>query len=203
MRLPRLYPIIVPARIGAGRLDDVLRLARQLASGGATLLQLREKHASSAEVLRMARALRMALPSTVSIILNDRPDLALAAGVTGVHVGQGDLPPESARKIIGPEGWLGVSTHNPSQVEAADQTSANYVAIGPIFTTSSKDNPDPVLGLDGLRKARLLTAKPLVAIGGITLHNFRQALDAGADSVAVIGELISNPAKTTAQFLVE
>jgi thiamine-phosphate pyrophosphorylase len=203
IRLPRLYPIIVPSRIGAGSLDDLLHFARELVLGGATILQLREKHASAASVLRLGRELRRALPSTVKIVLNDRPDLALAAGLAGVHVGQGDLPPESARKIIGPEGWLGVSTHNPSQVEAADQTSANYVAIGPIFTTSSKDNPDPVLGLDGLRKARLLTSKPLVAIGGITLQNFRQVLEAGADSVAVIGELVSNPAKTTAQFLVE
>jgi thiamine-phosphate pyrophosphorylase len=201
--LPRLYPIIVPSRIGAGRIDEVLHFARELVLGGATILQLREKDASAAHVLRLGRELRRALPSTVKIVLNDRPELAMAAGLTGVHVGQDDLPPESARKIIGPESWLGASTHNPAQVEVADQTSANYLAIGPIFATSSKEKPDPVLGLNGLRKARLLTSKPLVAIGGITLQNFRQVLEAGADSVAVIGELISNPAKTTAQFLVE
>jgi thiamine-phosphate pyrophosphorylase len=180
-----------------------LRFARELVLGGATILQLREKHASAASVLRLGRELRRALPSTVKIVLNDRPDLALAAGLAGVHVGQDDLAPELARKIIGLEGWLGVSTHNPAQVEVADQTSANYLAIGPIFATSSKEKLDPVLGLKGLRKARLLTSKPLVAIGGITLQNFRQVLEAGADSVAVIGELVSNPAKTTAQFLVE
>jgi thiamine-phosphate pyrophosphorylase len=201
--IPRLYPIIVPSRVGSGSVTDILQFALELVSGGATILQLREKHASPAEVVRLGRELRRALPPRVKIILNDRPDLTLAAGLDGAHVGQDDLPPDRARQILGPDRWLGVSTHNPGQIAAANETTADYVAIGPVFATSSKDNPDPVLGLEGVHKARLMTSKPLVAIGGITLANFREVLRAGADSVAVIAELITNPAKTAAQFLVE
>jgi thiamine-phosphate pyrophosphorylase len=167
------------------------------------LLQLREKHASAKEVLRLARELRRVLPAHVGLILNDRSDLALAAGADGVHVGQDDIPPEAARRIIGPDGILGVSTHNPEQIAAAAQTSSDYVAIGPVFATSSKDNPDPVVGLEGVRKARTLTSKSLVAIGGITVENCRSVIEAGADSVAVISELLRDPRKTTAQFLRE
>jgi len=170
-------------------------------AGGATLLQLREKQASPKEVLRLARELRRVLPWHVRLILNDRADLAVAAGTDGVHVGQEDIPPEAARRIICPNGILGISTHNPEQVSGATQTSADYVAIGPVFATSSKENPDPVVGLEGVRQARALTSKPLVAIGGITVENCRSAIEAGADSVAVINELLRDPRKTTAQFL--
>jgi thiamine-phosphate pyrophosphorylase len=172
-------------------------------AGGAKLLQLRDKGSSSAEILRFARELRRILPDDVKLVMNDRADLALAAQFDGVHLGQDDPPVEAARKILGPERWIGVSTHNPSQVEAAQKTSANYVAIGPVFATISKDNPDPVIGLEGVRQARALTRKPLVAIGGITVRNCRSVIDSGADSVAVIGELLRDTRNITAQFLRE
>jgi thiamine-phosphate pyrophosphorylase len=184
-------------------LTEASDFARELVAGGATLIQLREKHASSKEILRLARELRRILPSQVQLIVNDRADLALAAQADGVHVGQDDLPPEAARRIIGTERILGVSTHNPEQLAIAHQTSANYLAIGPVFPTSSKDNPDPAIGLEGVRQARAVTHKPLVAIGGITIANCRSAIEAGADSVAVISELLSDPRKTTEQFLLQ
>jgi thiamine-phosphate pyrophosphorylase len=115
-------------------------------------------------------------------------------------MGQDDLLPESVRKIIGPERWLGVSTHNPEQVAEADQTSADYLAIGPVFATSSKDKPDPVVGLEGVRRARQLTRKPLVAIGGITRANARSVIEAGANSVAVISDLLRDPRKSAEEF---
>jgi thiamine-phosphate pyrophosphorylase len=133
--------------------------------------------------------------------MNDRSDLCLAAEFDGVHVGQDDLLPESARKIIGPRRWLGVSTHNPQQVIEAGQSSADYVAIGPVFATGSKANPDPVIGLPGVRQARELTRKPLVAIGGITRENCRSVIEAGADSVAVISDLLRDPRKSAEEFL--
>ena len=133
--------------------------------------------------------------------MNDRADLCLAADFDGVHVGQDDLFPESVRKIIGPNRWLGVSTHNPEQLRAADLTSADYLAIGPVFATSSKQNPDPVVGLDGIRRARELTRKPLVAIGGITRQNAASVIAAGADSVAVISDLLPDPGKSAEAFL--
>ncbi len=137
---------------------------------------------------------------TLIMIINDRADLCLAAGFDGLHVGQDDLSPEAARLIIGAR-WLGVSTHNLEQLAEADQTSADYLAIGPIFATSSKANPDPVVGLEGLRRARELTRKPLVAIGGITRANGRSVIDAGADSVAVISDLLRDPRKSAEEFL--
>jgi thiamine-phosphate pyrophosphorylase len=133
--------------------------------------------------------------------MNDRADLCLAAAFDGLHIGQDDLSPESARRIIGPDRWLGVSTHNPEQLSEADKTTANYLAIGPVFATASKANPDPVIGLEGVRRARQLTRKPLVAIGGITRANARSVLDAGADSLAVISDLIRDPRKSAEEFL--
>jgi len=200
---PRFYPIVVPSRIGAGEITEVCDFARELVAGGAWLIQLREKLASSREILRLARELRRALPNDVRLTINDRADLAVAAAADGVHLGQDDLPPEAARKIIGQSRMLGVSTHNPDQLEAALQTSADYIAIGPVFATISKDNPDPVIGLDGVRRARSLTEKPVVAIGGVTLENCRSVIEAGADSVAVIGAILEDPRKTTAQFLLQ
>jgi thiamine-phosphate pyrophosphorylase len=138
---------------------------------------------------------------TLRLIMNDRADLCLAAEFDGVHVGQHDLSPESARKMVGLSRWLGVSTHNPEQVKEADQTSADYFAIGPVFGTASKANPDPVVGIDGVRAARRLTKLPLVAIGGITRENCRSVIEAGADSVAVISDLIREPGKSAEEFL--
>ena len=137
---------------------------------------------------------------SVRLIMNDRADLCLAAEFDGVHVGQEDLSPESARRIIGPSLWLGVSTHNPEQLREADSTSADYLAIGPVFPTSSKERPDPVVGLDGVRRARALTGKPLVAIGGITRANVVSVIEAGADSVAVISDLLRDPGKSAEEF---
>jgi thiamine-phosphate pyrophosphorylase len=117
-----------------------------------------------------------------------------------VHVGQEDLSPESVRGIIGPDRWLGVSTHNPEQLREADLTSADYLAVGPVFATSSKENPDPLIGLEGVRRARQLTRKPLVAIGGITRRNAVSVLEAGADSVAVISDLLREPRKSAEEF---
>ena len=139
--------------------------------------------------------------NSVRLIMNDRADLCLAADFDGVHVGQDDLSPESVRKIIGPDRWFGVSTHNPEQLSEADLTSADYLAIGPVFGTTSKANPDPVVGLEGVRRARALTRKHLVAIGGITRSNAVSVIDAGADSVAVISDLLREPRKSAEEFL--
>jgi thiamine-phosphate pyrophosphorylase len=199
----RLYPIVVPSQIGSGTLSEVCEFTIELCAGGATLIQVREKDARAKEILRLARELRRILPSSVRLIVNDRADLAVAAAADGVHIGQDDLPPESARKIIGPGRLLGLSTHNPEQIKVADQSSADYIAIGPVFATISKENPDPVIGIEGVRLARSLTSKPLVAIGGITLENCQDVITAGADAIAVIGDLLTNPRKRTADFLLQ
>jgi len=132
--------------------------------------------------------------------MNDRADLCLAAEFNGVHVGQDDLSPEGARRVIGPTLLLGVSTHNPEQLAEADKTSADYLAIGPVFSTKSKQNPDPEVGLAGVRRARELTRKPLVAIGGITRENAHSVIAAGADTVAVISNLVNEPGKSAEEF---
>jgi len=152
-------------------------------------------------MLEQARELRRRLGQTVRLILDDRADLAVASGFDGVHVGQDDLSPDAARKVIGNNLWLGVSTHNPEQLKEADQTSADYLAIGPVFLTASKKKPDPVVGLEGVRRARQHTRKPLVAIGGITRLNCRAVIEAGADSVAVISDLVPEPRKSAEEFL--
>ena len=175
--------------------------AEELAAAGITLLQYRNKQGTARQMLDQARELRARLGSSVKLIMNDRADLCLAAGFDGLHVGQDDLSPEAARKIIGPGRWLGVSTHNPEQISEADKTSADYLAIGPVFATTSKANPDPVVGLAGVRRARELTRKPLVAIGGITRANALSVIEAGADAVAVISDLLPSPRKSAEEFL--
>ena len=164
-------------------------------------MQYRNKSGNARVMLEQARELKWRLGGKVKLIMNDRADLCLAAGFDGVHVGQDDLSPESVRRIIGPDRWLGVSTHNAEQLREADQTSADYLAIGPVFSTSSKERPDPVVGLEGVRQARSLTTKPLVAIGGITRANAASVIEAGADSVAVISDLIREPRKSAEEFL--
>lgn len=196
--LPRLYPIIDSHCFGeTGRL---VAFANELVAGGCRLLQYRNKTGKGRQMLEEARALRQALGSSVRLIMNDRADLCLAGNFDGVHVGQDDLSPESVRRIIGDELWLGISTHNPSQLAEAAQKPANYLAVGPVFATSSKVNPDPVIGVEGVRQAKLLTDKPLVAIGGITRENCRSVIDAGADSVAVISDLLTDPRKSAEDF---
>jgi thiamine-phosphate pyrophosphorylase len=207
--LPRLYAIL-----DAGLFADpsaLLTAAEELAAAGCALIQYRNKSGNARIMLEQARELRRRsrawAPASheTKLIMNDRVDLALAADFDGVHVGQDDLSPESVRKIIGwgkrgNDRWLGVSTHNPEQVREADQTSADYIAIGPVFATSSKANPDPVIGLEGVRRARELTRKPLVAIGGISRSNARSVIEAGADSVAVISDLLRDPGKSAEEF---
>ena len=151
-------------------------------------------------MLRQALALKISTVGGIKLIMNDRADLCLAAEFDGVHVGQDDLSPPSVRKIIGPDCWLGFSTHNPQQLQEGDRTSADYLAIGPVFSTSSKDKPDPVVGLEGVRQAREMTRKPLVAIGGITRANAASVIEAGADSVAVISDLLRDPRKSAEEF---
>jgi thiamine-phosphate pyrophosphorylase len=175
--------------------------AAELVDGGATLLQYRNKTGQGRKMLEQAGALKKAVGSRAKLIMNDRADLCLLAGYDGVHVGQDDLSAEAVRKIIGPDLWLGVSTHNPSQMAEAAKTSADYVAIGPVFSTASKLNPDPEVGLGGVRLARSLTSKPLVAIGGITRAHSREVIAAGADCVAVISDLLSTPRQSAGDFL--
>jgi thiamine-phosphate pyrophosphorylase len=197
-RLPRLYAIL--DRSCFPDPQSLLSNANELVIAGCFLLQYRNKHGSARQILDDARQLKNQLGSRAKLIMNDRADLCLAAGFDGLHLGQDDLLPESARRIIGRERWVGVSTHNPEQLAEADKTSADYLAVGPVFATSNKANPDPVVGLDGVRRARELTRKPLVAIGGITRANARSVIDAGADSVAVISDLIRDPRKSAEEF---
>jgi len=187
---PRLYAIIDPTLLTISELD----LAEALAGSGVELIQYRSKTASSRQFFEISRQLSSVLgPRGIRLIVNDRPDIALLAGAGGVHVGQDDLSVEDARAICGPNRWVGVSTHTLEQLAAADRTSADYIAIGPIFPTATKKNPDPVVGTELLRKARQLTKKPLVAIGGITLERAAEVYRAGADSLAVIRDLICVP----------
>jgi len=198
IHLLRLYSIVDPAFFEST--ENLINAAQELVAGGCNLLQYRNKSGNARLMLEQARALRMGLGGSCKLIMNDRADLCLAAEFDGVHVGQDDLSPEAIRQIIGPERWLGVSTHNPEQLRQANLTSADYLAIGPVFSTSSKENPDPVVGLDGVRRARELTRKPLVAIGGITRANAASVIEAGADSVAVISDLVREPRKSAEEF---
>jgi thiamine-phosphate pyrophosphorylase len=184
---PPLYAIIDPTLITISE----LAMAEALAESGVRLIQYRNKIASSRQFLEISRRLSATLdPRDVKLIVNDRPDIALLSGAAGVHVGQDDLGVEEARAICGPNTWVGVSTHNLDQVAAANLTSADYIAVGPIFATVTKKNPDPVVGTEFLRRARGMTKKPLVAIGGITLERASEVYEAGADSLAVIRDLI-------------
>ncbi len=186
--IPRLY-VIADAGALAARGMPVRDFAEAMRAAGVELLQYRDKDAGPQEVLRNAAVIRAAFAGAVCrLILNDRADLAVLTGWDGVHVGQRDLLPEDARRIMS-AGWVGVSTHTEDQVRVAEASSADYVAIGPIFATGTKLDAEAVVGLDGVRRARALTRKPLVAIGGITRENARSVVDAGADSVAVIGGL--------------
>jgi thiamine-phosphate pyrophosphorylase len=169
---------------------DVRRFVAELRAAGVQLLQYRNKSDGPQEVLRNAAVIReVTAGSGCRLIMNDRADLAVLAEWDGVHVGQGDLSPEDARRIVGVERWVGVSTHTEEQVRVADASCADYVAVGPVFATGTKVDAEPVIGLDGVRRARALTKKPIVAIGGITRANAKSVIDTGADSVAVISAL--------------
>lgn len=196
--LPRVYAILDSSCFPNP--ENLLFAAEDLAAGGVTLLQYRNKSGNAREITLQARSLKQRIGDRCRLIMNDRADLCLAAEFNGVHLGQDDLSAESARQIIGPDLWLGLSTHNPEQLAVADKTSADYLAIGPVFATSSKEKPDPVVGLEGVRKARALTDKPLVAIGGITRANCQEVISAGADVVAVISDLLREPRKSAEEF---
>ncbi|HVA93869.1 MAG TPA: thiamine phosphate synthase [Candidatus Dormibacteraeota bacterium] len=196
---PRLYAIIDSTLLTGSELV----LAETLAGSGVELVQYRNKTASSRENFEISRQLSAILGARgVRFIVNDRPDIALLAGAGGVHVGQEDLGVEESRAVCGGaiagrnlknDFWVGVSTHTLEQVAAANLTSADYIAFGPVFPTTTKKNPDAVVGTELLRRARQLTAKPLVAIGGITLERAAQVYRAGADSLAVVRDLIAAP----------
>ena len=229
MILPPLYPII-DFSFFAAEPDPVSALAKfaeELIGAGATLIQFRDKSepAQPRRFLSCARELRRDTLDRGTLIINDRVDLCLAAGADGVHLGQDDLSPAAARRIFdsmksdplrpaetranqqqsGPQRMgrplIGYSTHNIEQVREADSLPIDYIAIGPVFATASKARPDPVIGLEGVRAARRITQKSLVAIGGITRKNCRQVTEAGADAVAVISDLFESPGKAVADFL--
>jgi len=198
--LPRLYVILDAALLTVPETD----CARNLVDAGVRLLQYRNKSASSRELFESAKKFSAQLqPQGVSFVVNDRADVAALVDADGVHVGQQDLSVESARRVMGPSKWVGVSTHNLEQFERAAATSADYIAVGPVFSTSTKINPDPVIGIDFIRTVRTLTEKPIVAIGGITLDRAAQVIRAGADSVAVISDILlaPDPGKRARQFL--
>ena len=191
MGLPKLYPIL-DAGLLAARGIKPQWAAEQMRAAGVKLLQYRDKAGAPQTVLRNAAVIREVFAGAeCRMILNDRADLALLARWDGVHMGQGDLLPGDARRVVGLERWVGVSTHNDEQVRLADLSCADYIAVGPVFATGTKLDAEPVIGLDGVRRARALTSKPIVAIGGITRQNARSVIDAGADSIALISGLFA------------
>lgn len=228
MILPRLYPIVDLECFGRAA-DPVMaatRFTEELLRGGATLIQLRDKSGDWPRFLSCARELRRITRGRARLIINDRADLAIAADADGVHLGQDDLSPEGVRRVFDsvvtyplaaslerreppserirhPHQRLviGYSTHNLGQVKLADRMTIDYLAVGPVFATSSKTNPDPVVGVAGIRAARGATSKPVVAIGGITRQNCLEVIEAGAHSVAVISDLLDSPAKAVEEFM--
>lgn len=197
---PRLYAIIDAALLKTSE----LALAQMLVESGVELIQYRDKQASSRRLFEASLGLAEFLaPRCVRFVVNDRADIARLVDAGGVHVGQQDLSVEQARAICGPGRWVGISTHNLEQFRVAAETSADYIAVGPIFATATKERADAVVGVEFLRRVRPLTAKPLVAIGGITFERAAEVLRAGADSVAVARDLIGapDPASRARRFL--
>jgi thiamine-phosphate pyrophosphorylase len=191
MTLPRLYPILDTESLAAGGLALPAAAAAVL-DGGAGILQIRHKGHWSRDVFDRSREVaRLCREAGAELIIDDRADFAMLLNA-GLHVGQDDLPPRESRKLLGPDAVLGFSSHNASQLAAAGGEPVDYVALGPIFLTASKRNPDPVVGVEEVRHLRALIEKPLVAIGGITLENAQDVIRAGADSVAVIAGLLQD-----------
>jgi thiamine-phosphate pyrophosphorylase len=186
---PFVYPILdADALRGRPAADAV----RALAAGGARLVQMRAKAVPDGALLSLVQdALAAARAAGMALLVNDRPDVARIAGAEGVHVGQEDLPPAACRAVLGPRALVGFSTHDAAQVEAAAREPIDYLAVGPVFATRTKANPDPVVGLELVRWARRAWAGPLVAIGGIAADNVRAVIEAGADGVAVISALLA------------
>jgi thiamine-phosphate pyrophosphorylase len=185
--LPRLYVILDASLLTLPEKD----YAKKLVDAGVRLIQYRNKQASPRQLLETSRELAAFLnPLDVTFIVNDRADVAAMTDAAGVHVGQEDLGVEQARLVVGKGKWVGVSTHNAEQFRRAADTSADYIAVGPVFATGSKMNPDPVVGVEFVRKMRAASDKPIVAIGGITLERASEVIEAGADSVAVISDIL-------------
>ena len=201
--LPRLYPILDPAALRRAEIS-VQAYASALRAAGIRFLQYRDKEGSDETVIETAGILRRIFPQAeATLILNDHAHLVAPANFDGLHIGQEDLSPAAAREIIGAERILGFSTHNAAQLAAAATMPADYLAIGPVFGTQSKADPDPVVGIAGVAEARRLTRKPLVAIGGITPETCRSVLEAGADSIALISALLPTTDHTTAKVLAD
>ena len=189
--LSGLYVILDPSACPARSLTDILQEA---AGAGARLFQYRNKSAPMKEAYAEATVLRqVAAELGVMFIVNDRCDLALAVEADGVHLGQGDVPYHYARKVMGPEKLIGLSTHNPDHVREADNLKPDYIGFGPVFKPGSKQDHDPVVGVQGLAQIRPLTSLPIFAIGGITIENVADVMKAGADGVAVISSIVSAP----------
>jgi thiamine-phosphate pyrophosphorylase len=200
LALPPLYVILDAALLPS----DPTELTIRMLDAGARLFQYRNKTSSSRELLEASQSVWFAVRQYGGrFIVNDRADIARLAGASGVHLGQDDLDVSGARMIVGAESIIGFSTHNVEQFQAAAESDADYLAVGPIFATNSKANPDPAVGVDFIRRVRKLTSKPIVAIGGITPERARQVIDAGADSVAVISDILKarNPAERVRQYL--
>lgn len=192
--LPPLYPII-DIDLCRMRAVDPLWLARASVDGGATLLQVRQKgrHGAGALLVQLIREIvEGGHAAGALVIINDRADLAAMTGAGGVHLGQQDLPPSAARRVAGEQAIIGQSTHTREQIDRALEGVADYVAVGPVLATTTKDTGYEPQGLEIIRYAAR-RGKPIVAIGGLTLVTARSALDAGADSVAVISDLLSGP----------
>lgn len=198
--LPRLY-VILDFRLLKNPPQEA---AKELAEAGVRLMQYRDKTRPAEELLRISKEIAgHVAPYGASLIVNDRPDVAMLADARGVHVGQEDLEPEQVRAIVGQDRLVGVSTHNVEQFQRAAGTSADYIAVGPIFGTKSKASPDPVVGIEFIERVRTLTNKPIVAIGGITLETAQRVIEAGADSVAVISDIVcaASPTERARQYL--
>ena len=195
---PKIYPITDVRISGISHAEQVERLI----AGGATLIQLRDKHAGPNDFYNAAvEAIRIARTHSIRIIINDRVDIALAAKADGVHLGQDDLPPRAARSILGENAIIGFSTHSIEQARAALELPVDYIALGPIFPTKTKEDPDDIVGLDGLREVRHIVGEiPLVAIGGIADENLLSVLSAGADSAAMISSIVSEPANIASRM---
>src|SRR5579859_6510071 len=198
--LPPLYVILDAALLTTPEIE----IAKKLSDAGVRLFQYRNKRGSPRELLQASSLLAAELAERGALFfVNDRPDVAYLSGASGVHIGQKDLPVAESRAVMGTGKLLGISTHNLEQFRAAAGTDADYIALGPVFETDSKMSPDPVVGTDMIREARKLTQKPIVAIGGITLDRAKEVMEAGADSVAVISDILRamDPGKRARQFL--
>ncbi len=196
---PRLYAIMDAALVKTSELG----CAKMLAESGVTLIQYRNKQATSQTLFEVSKKLVSDLGSRVQFIINDRADVAAVAQAAGAHLGQEDLAVEAARAILGPARWIGISTHTLDQVRQADNSAADYIAVGPIFRTATKQSPEPVVGVEFVGKARALTRKPLVAIGGVTLDRVAWVWRVGADAVAVAADLVGadHPGARARQYL--